>query len=408
MKSKLNIWFFSPYEQPYGQTSRNFNFARLLAARGHCTTLIVNSICHRTHADDLNKDEKWRIEEIRGVRVVRLKTTPYKGNGLSRGLNMLSNARRSLQIARILSDKPDVVFGDSVPPTAGWVAAHVAKHNKAKFIYQILDVWPDALVYNGSLSKLSPIYFLFRWIEKYLYRHADHICSALSFVHYHVKESGASPDKITWIPNGVDLMPYSDLPDYEGGNNHLLTAMYVGAFGAAHDVITIVRAARILEQKGIHQYRFIIIGDGIKRAECEREAEKYALTNIEFRDSISKLDVPKTQQSADILIAPVLDSKTYLFGLNLNKIYDYFASGRPVIFSGETPNDPVIESGAGFSIKPEDPQAMVKALEDYAALSKKERAMLGKKARDYAEKHFDVAMLTNNMEALLTKSIHRQ
>ena len=65
---------------------------------------------------------------------------------------------------------------------------------------------------------------------------------------------------------------------------------------------------------------------------------------------------------SDILIACVTDSDAYRFGINLNKLYDYFASGRPVIFSGNAPNDPVADSGAGFSIPPESPKAMVEAL----------------------------------------------
>jgi len=80
---------------------------------------------------------------------------------------------------------------------------------------------------------------------------------------------------------------------------------------------------------------------------------------------------------SDILIACVTDSNSYRFGINLNKLYDYFASGRPVIFSGNAPNDPVVNSGAGFSIPPEDPNAMVIVLERFLEMTPAERIELG-------------------------------
>jgi hypothetical protein len=67
------------------------------------------------------------------------------------------------------------------------------------------------------------------------------------------------------------------------------------------------------------------------------EAAAAGLTNIEFRDPIPKADVPRVQAESDILVACVTDSPSYRFGLNLNKLFDYFASGRPVVFSGARP-----------------------------------------------------------------------
>lgn len=402
---KMNVWFFSAHEQPRGHTSRTSDFGQELIKRGHSVTILANSYDHRTHQELLPPHKKWDIEDIDGLRVVWLKTIPYTGNGLMRGLNMLSYAWRSIGAARGLPDKPDVCVGDSVPPMAGWAASEIARQSKAAFVYQIRDVWPIALVYDGGLSRRSPVYYAFRIMEKHLYRKSQRICATMPFLHQHVKESGSNPEKITWIPNGVNMSRYPDWDGYDGGQKLPLTAMYVGAFGLAHDAITIVRAARILRDKGNKHYRFVFVGDGVKRSECIEEAVKYGLSNIEFRESVAKFEVPKLQKEADILIASVLDSKAYQFGLNLNKLYDYFASGRPVVFSGIAPNDPVADSGAGFSIRPESPVAMAEALEKYLALSPSERIELGKRARHYAEKEFDVQKLADRMEQMLLQAI---
>ena len=402
---RMNIWYLSAHDQPKGQSSRTYDFSRELVKRGHHVTMFTNSYCHWTHEERLQTHEKWRTEEIDGIRVVWLRTVHYTDNGLKRGFNMLSNAWRSIQVARTLSDKPDVVIGPSVPLGTGWAASQIARMKGAAFVFEVRDVWPIALVDDGGLSKRSPIYYAFRSIEKYLYRKSQRISSTLPFIYQHVAESGSKPEKVTWIPNGVSFERFSGFEGYDGGEKRPLVAMYVGGFGNAHDVITIVRSAHILQQKGNNNYRFVIVGNGVKRPECEREASLNKLLNIEFRDSVPKVDIPRIQMESDILIACVLDSAAYRFGLNLNKIFDYFASGRPVIFSGNAPNDPIAESGGGFSIPPENPEAMVAALEKYLELSPAERTEMCKRGRRWVENEFDMRKLGDRMESLLLQAI---
>lgn len=402
----MNIWFLSAHDQPKGLSSRTYDYARELVKRGHQVTMFSNSYCHFKHVDFLNAGEKWRIEAIDGIRVIWLKTIPYEGNGWKRGANMLSNVWRSIQVARSLPDKPDVVLGPSVPPGTGWAASHIAKIKQAAFVFEVRDVWPIRLVYDGGLSKKSPVYHVFRFLEKYLYRKAQRISTAVPFIHEHVAESGSDPKKITWIPNGVDFERFSGLDHYDGGKNPSLIAMYVGGVGVKHGVAVIIKTAKLLQQKGNKTYHFVIIGNGAKKHDYEQEVAREGLVNIEFRDAIPKSDIPQVQTEADILIASVLDSEAYRFGINFNKLFDYFSSGRPVLLSCNAPNDPVFESGAGFTIPPEDANAMVDALEEFEKMTYLERMEMGKRGRQYVEQEFDIKQLAVRMESLLLDAIN--
>jgi glycosyltransferase involved in cell wall biosynthesis len=401
---KLNVWFLSAYEQPKGPISRIFDYGQQLVRRGHRVTVFVNSYFHRTHVELLGPRERWRIEDVEGLRVVWLRTFHYADNGLRRGINMLSFARRALQAQRTLADAPDVVVGDSVPLSSGWAAARIARARGAALVFQVRDVWPIALVYDGGLSRHSPVYYAFRWVEKALYRESYRICATMPFLQDHVAESGSDPAKVTWVPNGVNLRNYHVVDPADGPADRPLTVMYAGAFGNAHDVITIVRAAHLLATRGVGPFQFVLVGDGVKRPECERLASSLGLGNVEFRNQVPKQDVPALQAGADVLVACVLDSRAYEFGINLNKIFDYFASGRPVVFSGRSPNDPVAESGCGFSIPPENPKAMADALARLRAMNRDQRIELGRRARSYAEIHFDVDVLADRMEAMLAEA----
>ncbi|MFB3883619.1 MAG: glycosyltransferase family 4 protein [Thermodesulfobacteriota bacterium] len=402
---KMNVWYLSAHDQPRGKSSRTYDFSLELVKRGHRVTMFTNSYCHWTHEERLNPGEKWRVEEVDGIRVVWLRTIHYVGNGVGRGMNMLSNAWRSIQASHRFSDRPDVVIGPSVPLGTGWAASRIAAMKDAAFVFEVRDVWPIALVYDGGLSRSSPVYHAFRVLEKYLYRKCQRISATMPFLHEHVAGSGGDPQKIVWVPNGVNFERFSGFETYDGGQTLPLVAMYVGGFGVAHDVITLVRAAHLIQQKGAGPYRFVIVGDGVKRPECEKEASRLKLSNIEFRDPVPKSEVPRLQTEADVLVACVTDSESYRFGLNLNKIFDYFASGRPVIFSGRAPKDPVAGSGAGFSIPPEHPEPMAQALEKLFQMAPAERVEMGKRGRRYVEDHFDMHKLAERMERVLSEAV---
>ncbi len=403
----MNIWYLSAHDQPRGQSARTYEFSSELVKLGHTVTMFTNGFCHWTHKEYLEPQESWRIEDFDGIRVVWLKTTPYYGNGFSRGANMISNARRCLQVSKVLEDRPDVVIGPSVPLGTGWAALRIAKRKGAAFIFEIRDVWPMALVDDGGLSKLNPVFFVFRFLEKMLYQNADRISATMPFVFNHVAQSGADPDKVSWIPNGVNLDRFRGYNEYDGGKQDQLTVMYVGGFGAAHDVITIVKAAKILKQNGISKIRFIIIGSGPKKVECLNYAAENRLDTVEFRDPIPKAEIPKAQQESDVLIAAVLDSPIYRFGLNLNKMFDYFASARPVIFSGKAPNDPVIDAGAGLSILPENPQAMADSILEFLKMSPDQRKAMGMRGYKYIE-DYKMEQLGLRMETLLLDAVHKR
>jgi glycosyltransferase involved in cell wall biosynthesis len=401
----MKIWYVSAYDQPGGQSTRTHDYSKEMVRRGHEVTMFTNGYCHFRHTERLRDDELWRVEMVDGIRVVWLKTRPYVGNGLGRGLNMLDNMRRVLQSSKALGDAPDVVLGPSVPLFTGWAAARLAARYRVPFIFEVRDVWPDALVDMGGLRQGCLMYRAFRHIEKMLYRKAARISSTLPNLADHVAGSGGDPAKIVCIPNGVDLTPFNGKVGYDGGAGRKLVVMYVGGFGLDHDVSTIIRAAKILQDEGDQRFRFIIIGGGVRKALCEAEARSYQLRNLEFLDPVPKTSLPDVQEGADILVAAITDSKSYRFGLNLNKLCTYFASARPVLFSGNPPNDPVAESGGGLSVKVEDPQAMVEGLKHLAAKEPAERIRMGELGRKYAQTTLSMEALGTRMENMLAASI---
>lgn len=404
----MKIWYLSAYDQPNGHSSRTFWYASELAKKGHQVTMLTNSYCHFTHVERLISGEKWKTEQIDGVRVVWLKTIAYEGNGWKRAANMLLNAFRCLQFAKQDEEVPDVVVGPSVPIFTGLAASKLAETKGAAFVYEVRDVWPQALVDLGAISSNSLTYKIFRHVEKKLYKKAISISAVLPLTSSHVERSGGNPNKVTWIPNGVNLSSFEGIKESDGGLNDCLIAMYVGGFSITHDVVTILKAAKLLQHSEKCNYRFIIIGGGKERGQCAAISASLGLDNVEFLETVPKKDVPALQSKADVLIASVKDTPVYQFGINSNKLFDYLGSSKPIIFSGNAPNDPVAESKAGLSIPPENPREMADALIKLYEMAPEQRVKIGRLGRKYAEDNFDLVKLVDRMEHLLLQAIDKR
>jgi len=404
-KQYLNIWYVSAYDQPEGHSSRVYDYATELANLGHKVTFFTSSYSHFTHEERLKPGEKWREEWFGKVRVIWLKTIPYKGNGLRRGANMLSNAWRAYWIGRYFKEKPDIIFGPSVPLFTGLSAYLLSRSKKCPFCFEVRDIWPQALIDLGVLSENNPVTWLFRQIEIFLYRHADQIIAVLPFAYKHICQYGIPSARVVWIPNGVNLKRFAACKPYSGGTTDKLVVMYVGRYAAGHGIEVIIQAAKRLQEHPISKTKFIFVGNGPHKHHFQQMANEYNLVNVDFREAVPKSKVPQVLEQADLLIASLQDIPIYRFGINLNKMYDYFASGRPIIFAANAPNNPVADANAGISIPPDDPEAMATAIETILSMLPEKRRIMGENGRKYAEIHFDVCLLAKKLENILLKVV---
>ena len=80
---------------------------------------------------------------------------------------------------------------------------------------------------------------------------------------------------------------------------------------------------------------------------------------------------------------------TYHEGMS-NVLMEASATGRPVIATNISGCKEIFEEGAtGFGCRPGSSEDLIRALKKFLALSKEERAVMGKKAREKMEREFD-------------------
>lgn len=410
----MNIWILNHYAHPPDTPggTRHFDLGRELVRGGHRVTVFASSFHHYIHRETrLQPGEKWRVEEVEGVCFVWIRTPPYTGNDWRRVRNMLAFMLMALRLGRrlprIVPDigKPDVVIGSSVHLLAVLAAYRVARRHRARFVMEVRDLWPRTLVDMARLSTRSPVVKLLEVLERFLYFRADRIVILGPQMRDHITARGGDPGKTVWIPNGVDLSRSGEPGPSACESAKGLRVLYVGAHGQANALDVLVKAAKLVQDSGFDSFSLVLVGDGPKKPELMALARNLGLRNTEFRESVPKGTVPTILREAGALVV-VLDPSFSSYGGSLNKLSDYMAAAKPIVFAGAPANNPVKDAVCGLTVPPRDPQALADALVQLAQMSREEREAMGKRGRAYVEEHHDIRKLAEKLESVLSEVVH--
>ena len=297
--------------------------------------------------------------------------------------------------------RPDVVIGVSVHPLAACAGYVLSRLKRARFFFEVTDLWPQTLIDLGRIKRNSLVARGLAVLERFLCRKAERIVMLLPHTQKYMAGIGVPADKIVWIPNGVELSRYDDVVPYDGAARPPFRVMFMGGFVETNAIENILEAARILKERGRKDIVFMLVGRGTDREEVIKRARDERLDNVQFPDPVPKFEISRVMSQADAFIYALHDLPLYQYGVSLNKLTDYLAGGRPIIFSGHSAYDPVADIGAGYSLPPDDPVAIADAIERLFALSPDERIKMGRKGRQYVVEHHDIPKLaTQLLEAL--------
>ncbi len=402
----LNHYAITP-DLPGG--TRHFDFAKELTKRGYSVTIFASAFIHGIFEyRKLNKKERWKVENYDGVNFVWIKTFPYKGNGVRRILNMLSYFASVEHIGKLsakgdsaLFEAPDIIIGSSVHPFAALAGYKLSNFYKTPFVFEVRDLWPQTLIELGKISSENPIVVILRKLEKYLYKKSDRIIVLLPRASDYIEDLGISGDKIVWIPNGVDIERFSFAKENNDNKKNKFIVSYVGSHGVANNLDTLIEAAKILQVNGYKDILIRLVGSGAEKERLIRKAQILSLKNVVFEDPVSKVSVPYTLAKSDVLYFGLLGRNLFKYGISSNKLFDYLAAGKPIVFASNASNNPIEEASAGISVTPENPESVANAIIKLYNMSESERKHMGKKGKEYVEKKYSIPVLVDKLESLL-------
>jgi glycosyltransferase involved in cell wall biosynthesis len=398
-----HVWILNHHAaEPRGSGgTRHHMLAQHLLAHGWQAHLIAASVEHQSGRQRLGPEERLRHETCDGVPFLWVRTSPYAGNGLGRIRNMLQYTRAVLRrktLSRL--PRPDVVIGSSVHPLAAWAGSRLARRHGVPFVFEVRDLWPQTLIDMGSISARGPASVALRRLERVLYRRADRIVTLLPHAAEYIEAAGGAGDRIDHIPNGVDLRDWP--APSEVRDNAPFRFMYFGAHGGANGLHVLLQAWSLLKRSRPNQeFHLRLVGDGPAKRSLMEMARSLEIPDVSFEDPVPKHRVPELAEAADALVFTLADVPVFRFGISSNKLFDYLASGRPIVFSCASSNDPVQEAGAGISVPPDDPAALAEAMGRMLDLPATSRRAMGEAGRRHIAANHDVATLSRRLAETL-------
>lgn len=196
--------------------------------------------------------------------------------------------------------------------------------------------------------------------------------------------SGASPNAVAVVPNGVDVRDVDRSLDELVPSHHVDPNLigWVGSFGVWHGAEMLVRALHKLPSN----IRLLMIGEGSKRRECESLAESLGISKrIEWTGSLPHPEALRRLAACAVLASPHVPMTQRTFFGSPTKIFEYMALGRPIVASRLAQIGEILEDGrTARLVTPGDADELADGLADVLR-SLDQATALGRAARAEAE-----------------------
>lgn len=402
----MKILFLTQYCPPEVGAPQNriFEFAKQLKKFGHEVTILTAMPNYpRGEIFDEYKGKKIVNENFDGINIVRTGIYATKSKDFIKRLrNYVSFTWTSVAQGTRHIGRQDFIITESPPLFLGWSGYVLAKLKKAKFIFNVSDLWPESAVkldvlHNEALIKAST------WLEEFCYKKSAAVTCQTQGIVDNIINRGFDRRKVHLITNGVDTEFFKKgnrSNEYREsiGVKDKFAVVYAGIHGLAQGLEVVIDAAEILKKE--KDIQFLFIGEGPEKPMLMEMVKEKKLENVIFLPMQSKKDMPKIIASMDATVVPL--KKLDLFkGALPSKMFEALSSELPIVLAVEGEAEELINNAkAGIVVEPENEKAIAGAvLKLYEDKSLREE--LGRNGRAYVMEHFSREAITRRLEKIL-------
>ena len=289
----------------FNKGGRHYWFAENLIKSGYEPTIFCANIRH-------NREDIVNIYEGKYLRMINenipfvfVKTVRYSDNGRQRIKNMLVFAWNLTAVAKEYAriyGKPDLILASSVHPLTLVAGIKIARRFGVPCICEVRDLWPESLVAYGFLKQNSIIAKILYRGEKWIYKNADSIIMTWEGGKEYICDKGWDQEidlnKVKHINNGVSVEAFDRnsqeniITDPDLDNLDFKNVVYAGSIRKVNNIGILLDAAKIIQEQGHRQIRFLIYGSGDEKARLEKRCRDESITNVIFKGWIEKDSSP--------------------------------------------------------------------------------------------------------------------
>lgn len=205
--------------------------------------------------------------------------------------------------------RPDILHAHS-PVLNAIPALRVGRRCGIPVVYEVRAFWEDAAVDHGTTSEGSLRYRLTRSLETHALKHASHVFTICEGLRSDIAARGIPADKITVIPNAVDIdsfdpggEPDAALKEKLGLTGATIVG-FIGSFYAYEGLDLLVESLpSILARRP--QVKILLVGGGPQDTNLKAQVARLGLLDkVVFTGRVPHSEVQRYYDLVDVLAYP--------------------------------------------------------------------------------------------------------
>lgn len=336
---------------------KGLSFVKGLVSLGHEIVVVTTFPSYPSGQVYPGYTMRWcQVEKTDGVRIIRVPSyITHKKSAFKRLLSYSTFSFFAFVYSLFLVTKPDVIYSYYPPVFGGLVAIALCILKKSKLVYDVPDLWPEAVEASGMIKSKMVIAIIDRLV-KFIYDKSHAIIVISDGYRCALLNKGILESKIHRVYNWCDESRLFINHDVSSKSCDIFNILYAGNLGSAQSLDFVVQAARIIERQGNAKIRFTFIGDGVDKNKLQELVAFLKLKNVFFKNHVPPESIGAELNAADALLVHLLDRPVFNITIP-QKLQAYMAAGKPILVAvaGEA-SDIVKRAGAGVAVRPCDPQ----------------------------------------------------
>ena len=413
MKSRplrISYWcqFFWP--EITAPSRRLMDLGKEWTESGHAVTVVTGMPNHPAGiVPEPYRGKLAMSESQEGLRILRswVYTSPNRA-GIRKLIGHLSFAVTSLLLSGPRLGKTDVVIASSPTFFVVFSAWIIARFKRAKFVFEVRDLWPEVFLDLGALQP-GLIFRLLQALVGFLYHRADLVVVVTEPFRDRIAEHRVPWGKIVVVSNGANIEWFGADVDAEAaarrsnlGLDGLFVVAYIGAHGISQGLKSVLRAAELCVRNT--DIRFLFVGDGSERLELERYKEERKLPNVLMLREQPAEAVREFYALADVCLVPLRDVALFETFVP-SKMFEIMAAARPIIGSVSGEARRILEqSGGARIVAPDVPEALAQSVAELRALPAAARTEMGRRGQAYVAAHYSRHILADRYLKAIAES----
>ena len=382
----MKILFISQLFDPENSI-KGLEFLKTIKNLGHDIE-VITSFPSYPHGKIYNgfRQKLIQRENHDGVKVIRLPTFISHGGVFKRLLSYISFGISAIIYGSFFSQRPNVIYAYYPPMIVGFVAYVIGWLRKAPFIYDVQDLWPDALIALKVVKPNTRLDKLLNNACNFIYKKSEMIVVLSDGYKDLLIQRGVPEKKIVRIFNWCDEKRLNisevGIPPFRLCDKYF-NIVYAGNLGQAQALEYIIETASIVNKQKLNRVRFSFIGSGICDHELRELTQKLCLPNVDFYPHVPPEKLSSILYDANVLLVHLKSDPVFKITIP-QKTQAYMYLGRPILMAADGDAAEIIrDSKGGIISEPCKPDKIASVICQLLSLKSEDLQILGKNGHDY-------------------------